>query len=469
MVKDIDTQAEIYDRLQDRLTGQTPELTNFVDGSLNEVIFNRGFSRYWSREFEYAVLASQLSGWIEYAGGPLTDGDLVELGLDPTTIDVGHLNGFLPDQQLDELAAINGVSRDPGDRAIGEVLFTTTSDAVRIDAGTRVSTPPGSTTRTGTGLGFSTTDAVQPDPGTTTVLAPIEAEAVGDEYNVGSGQITHLPSNSPGVVDVTNPEATHEGQDEESNAELRTRAKQAPLATSGGGTTAGIRGFIVETVDGVEEGDVILDEFYDPAGRSPYVDVIADGGTQTAVEDAIASAHSSGIEHLLVRPTIVTLDVSTDVETTGDVDAAAVENVIADHISDRGLGETLYRDRLIRDVMESDTDILNLADLTITVRNEPHTFDSTVDVYTLVAIAEDDGITEVTGTAGGTNTTFVEDTDYQEGDQGGDGHPDAIDWSLAGTDPDDATEFYVDYVVYEDVPIDTREKPTSGTVTATLV
>lgn len=79
------------------------------------------------------------------------------------------------------------------------------------------------------------------------------------------------------------------------------------------------------------------------------------------------------------------------------------------------------------------------------VANESHTFASGTDEYAL-----DDtpttSISEVTGTLSGNAHTFVLDTDYQIKDADSDGRYDAIDWSLGGDNPDDATAFLVDYV-----------------------
>ena len=80
-----------------------------------------------------------------------------------------------------------------------------------------------------------------------------------------------------------------------------------------------------------------------------------------------------------------------------------------------------------------------------TVTNESHTFASGTDDYALDETPVT-GITEVTGTLSSGAHTFVETTDYQLIDNDSDGRYDTIDWSPGGDDPDDTTDFYVDYV-----------------------
>lgn len=80
-----------------------------------------------------------------------------------------------------------------------------------------------------------------------------------------------------------------------------------------------------------------------------------------------------------------------------------------------------------------------------TVTNESHTFASGTDKYALDETPAT-GITEVTGTLSSAAHTFVETTDYLLIDNDSDGRFDSIDWSPGGDDPDDTTDFYVDYV-----------------------
>lgn len=82
---------------------------------------------------------------------------------------------------------------------------------------------------------------------------------------------------------------------------------------------------------------------------------------------------------------------------------------------------------------------------------------------------KNDGISEVDGTLGGSSYTFVEDSDYQEIDDDGDTSDDSIDWSLAGDEPDDGSNFFVTYEIADDIPIDQYEKGDANSVIVNVV
>ena len=80
-----------------------------------------------------------------------------------------------------------------------------------------------------------------------------------------------------------------------------------------------------------------------------------------------------------------------------------------------------------------------------TTAGEAHTFITGTDEYTLTALPVS-SIEAVSGTVAATPHTFVSGTDYTLIDADGDGMWDTIDWSPAGTNPDNGTDFAVDYV-----------------------
>jgi hypothetical protein len=99
-------------------------------------------------------------------------------------------------------------------------------------------------------------------------------------------------------------------------------------------------------------------------------------------------------------------------------------------------------------------------------------------VYTLDKALEpvdgpsDTGIEEITGLFRNASTTFVENTDYREYNSvaGDTSEPqDAVDWSIFGDVPDPGTDFSVNYVVDEDIEIDSAEAAQINTVTVSLV
>lgn len=449
----------IYTSLRDRLTGKISGLTNFVSGSFNDV-WTASFSQ-GLRENELQASAGQLSGWIEYSGGPITESDLEDLDME--NVDPEELNQYIDDQDLDELVQIVGLERDPGNEATGDVTFTTVSAKTQIPEGTEIGTQPDAT---GNFLRYITTEDAETTSGVTDVTVPVIADEVGEDYNVGANTITYLPAPPTGIQAVTNNNDITGGIDRETNDELRERAKEAVFATSGGGTESGIIGYIQQNT---EARDVLIEEF--TSQQPPYADVIVDGGDDTAVQDAIDFSKPVGIKHNLIRPTIYTISMEVDV-TGQDIDTTRIEDDLTDFVNGLGINDDFYRDKVFQIIFNSDEDIINTERLDVLIIAETHTFDATQNIYQLdkgSEMEQDNNVREVRGTLSGSSHTFVKGTDYTVIDDSGDGKLDAIDWSIGGDNPDDGTDFFVDYEILEDITFEAREKGGSGTMTVTVV
>jgi len=354
------TQNDIYTDIRDRVVASDANITNWSPNSPEKALTDEGFASLLETIW-HATLAAQLSGWIEYAGGPIDEDALDDLGLTSVSnggsVDLTLLNSMMRDTDLDAKAAQNSVTRDPGAYSTGEIEITTTNDSVVVDEGFRVQTDDPDP------LVFETTEEVTPAAGSTTVTAAIQALERGAEYNVGSGTITVMPSPPPGVQGVTNPTATTGGENEERNAELRERAKQAIVQNSGGGTTGGVEGGLAAAFDGVDAADVIVDEFH--SATPPYADVIVDGGpSDSEVQAEIDALRPVAIQHNLIRPTQITIDVTADV-TGSDVDATALESAVTDYLEELGAGEDIIRDSIIATLMTEDPDVTGIDSLTI--------------------------------------------------------------------------------------------------------
>lgn len=364
MVQEPNTQQEIFEGLQDRIIGRSEKITHFQEGSLNHTLGYHGYAGYFSR-YEHALLAVQLAGWVDYSGGPIGEDDLIQLEIDPERVNLEWLNSHMDDSDLDELAARDGITRDPGDHAEGEVLFLTVSDDVVIPEGTRVTTAPDRFAETR--REYLVTEESTPETGTTGVLAPVEAVEIGPHYNVGPGAIENVPAPPPGVRDVTNQDPIAGGESEETNTELRERVKNNITYQSGGGTTDGIIGGLVTLIDGLDRDDVFIQEHYNPpGGANNWVEVTVDGGDDRIVEEAIDSLHPTGIEHVLNRPTRYYVDVSTTLAGS-PINVDRVESAIARYFSERGIGEDVNRAQLIKAIMNSDDDIENITSLELHV------------------------------------------------------------------------------------------------------
>lgn len=343
---DPETNGSIFDQIKSTIASLS-KITNFATNSVERAIVQAFSNEY--RERQHELLSVQLSARIKYAGKTLTEQDLDDLGLDTDRVDLELLNSFQEDDDLDALAARNGISRDPGSFATGDVTFQLTNDSAVIPEGTRVTTPPDGD---GDVVAFETTSEVAASAGDTELTAPVEAVERGTQGNVGSGSLTRLPSPPPlvgGDPPVNNSNATTDGEDEETNAELRERASKALVGTAGGGTTEGVESGLVEAFDGLDLEDVLIDE-----SVSSGFDVVVDGGpTDADLNDEIDRLQPVSIEGTLVRPTDVTIDVTADVS-GGSIDASRVEDAVRDYISGRGLGGDIVRDQIIATIITAD-------------------------------------------------------------------------------------------------------------------
>jgi uncharacterized phage protein gp47/JayE len=472
----------LYERLRESLEGKIAALSNFLPTSFNYV-WTRAFAERL-REDEVALLASQLSGYIEYAGGPVSQEDLDSLGVNDISPD--EINQYMNDEDLDELVKLVGVERSPGDFAEGTVEITTVSAFTTIPEGTRFGTEPDSE---GDFFEYKTLEEVSTESGETKETVTIQAVEEGSEYNVGSGDVTYLVNPPSGVNSVTNTTQIGGGVDEETNDELRERAQNAIFNQTGGGTAEGVRGVILD-VDNVST--VSVKEY--PAGNSstgfeyegpggpggssadtPFADVIVEGGDATKLEDAIARARPVAIQHNLVRPIFVSLNVTAELQGS-NIDREAVSDSVEEFVAELGLADNVVRDKIIQRIMNSDSNIEGINTLTISVDNEQVFYDSDNSsgeapnhpLYKLRKgdSMEADGITEVIATVGGSSTELVEGTDYDEGTIDG-SSPDAIDFGVGGDNPDEDTEAEVTYNISDDLPIDEYEKaqPSSTTIT----
>jgi len=376
----LQSKQEIYESLRSGLTGRITKLTNFTDRSFNYV-WTQAFSQE-IRELQELAFVSELAGFIDYAGGPITEDDLEDLGL-ADRISAERVNELMEDEYLDEYVKIVGVTRNDGSVSTGSVTFNTQSADTTIPQGTRVTT---AVQNDGETIDFLTTDDANSPSGTTTVSdVSIESVDTGEDFNVPANTITRISNPPVGVTGVTNPESTTGGEDRESNDELRQRAKSAVGGASEGGTVEGIKAYLRNTIDAVQQGDVIIDEFFDE--DPTFVDVIVDGGLDSDVEEAIDFSRPTGIRHNLVRPEVIQIGATIHLLGT-DIDTTTVSDRVEDFLLDLGISDEFYEDQLIREIMQSDDDIINI-DLLDTiverVTNETFTFSTAIDS----AIAED--------------------------------------------------------------------------------
>lgn len=439
MTQEPRTQDEVYNSLRESLTGKITKLTNFTERSFN-YIWTQAYAEE-IRELEVRATVSELAGWIDYTGGPVTNEDLEQLGIEDR-ISADEVDEFMQENYLDEYIKLVGVERFEGLRATGEVEITIDAGVDTIEEGIVVTTAESTFNQV---LEFRTTEEIDTSSfdEITTVTVSVEAVEVGNEYNVPAETIIRISDPPIGFRGVTNSSSITGGENRETNEDLRERAKGTVRSASLGGTTDGIKGYIRQEVEGVGQGDVVIQEFFD--SNPTFVDVVVDGGDDGLVEDAIDFSRPTGIQHNLVRPEVISLGFDIDVR-GDDVDTTFVENSLTDDLLLKGIGENFYQDELISDIFRADRNVLNVDNLggvIERVENEEFIYDNTQTDYRLEYTYEStNGSITVVDESG---DSYAEGSDFEVNDQSGDGYDDTLVW--IGNTPDDTEKFTVDYDV----------------------
>lgn len=207
--------------------GANPQITDRNPGSVTRLLAE-SFAR------EYAVLSRQMeaiyqAGFIDTAGG----------------------------RDLEQLAALIGVSRRQRLSANGSVVFSRLSPApadVSISAGTRISSaePPAAV--------FETTEDRTLRRGTLSVEAPIQAMVPGTAGIAPAGAVRVMNRPILGIDEVANPQPTRFSGADETDDQLRARVRRS-LEGAGKATTGALLGALT-TLPGLREKDIRIAEDY---------------------------------------------------------------------------------------------------------------------------------------------------------------------------------------------------------------
>lgn len=452
MTREPRTTDDIYNTLRKSLSRKITKISNFTEQSFNYV-FTRAISGYF-REAEIELLAAELSGYIDYAGGPITDEDLRRLGVSDS-LDPEEINSYMYDNDLDNLVELVGVERKQGTKATGFIDVTTVEgDKVEVPPNMVVSTQPDFN---GNVLSYtidSNDSIIVPEGTPVGVDIPVIAEEVGEDYNIPNNQLIRIENPEVGIKQIESSTAMSGGKSVESNDSLRERAKQSLIETPDGGTVRGIKSNIYKNVDGVDEEQIGVTELFD---KTPtLVEVTVDGGDTERIESEIEDGRPVGVKHELLRPIIIQLSV--DAQLFGDeVNIQFVENEIENYLLESlNVGDNFYRKELIRQIMESDSNILNIDSLEVSIsniENERFRFDDTKSKYKLSYTYDGDSITIYNKN----NNIFEQGVDYTVIDDTTDGISETIEW-LGVDEPEDDENFFVDYTVTDDTTIQRDEE-----------
>ncbi len=284
---------------------------------------------------------------------------------------------------LDKVAALVDTRRLLQGHAVGKVRFsrrTGSQGAVFIPIGTPVTDGEGGryeTSAEATLLPNQTTLEVWVQ-GRTPRIAPVEA-----------GKLTVLERAIAGIDRVTNDEPTFRATEDETDDQLRVRARRA-IHAAGKGTPDSIR-FGLQSLPFVSA--ATLSEYPDPAVPMPgwlRIDVALsedNDANRRLVDARIDEYRPAGIYIDRHWATGVVIGLTLDLTLAGPAQPTSVISDIQDGISTRlgdyvrglGPGETLRRARVLSLVMQDD----RVADAAITISAEGSTV--SVDQYTLAA------------------------------------------------------------------------------------
>ncbi len=216
-------------------------------------------------------------------------------------INLAYLSGFIDTAQgksLDFVVAILGVVRKTKDFAIGFVTFfrdPAVDGNITIPQNASLATTKGTAT-------FHTTEPRTLQRGQARIDAPIRADDAfgGDKGIVKAGEITNLAVRIAGIARVTNFEPTILAAQDESDDQLRLRAKAA-LRGLGKGTLAALRQAIFEnraTLDEVSDPNTLNGKASSPGTVNLLVET--EPGRFPSLQAAVNETRAAGVLTILV-------------------------------------------------------------------------------------------------------------------------------------------------------------------------
>ncbi|NUC72535.1 baseplate J/gp47 family protein [Haloterrigena sp. SYSU A558-1] len=185
-----------------------------------------------------------------------------------------------------------GITRKPAIRATGQARFSR-EEAASVD----YTIPEGTVIQTDSydPIEFETTVRATLPAGETTVDVNIRAVGGGSRPNLGANTITRMKTPVTGLHEVTNPVETTGGKNEETDPELRERAKTELGVGSRASAPALVRG--LQRVEGVKSVSIFINDDAEPDldGRDPNsFELVVEGGEPQDIADQIMELKAAG-------------------------------------------------------------------------------------------------------------------------------------------------------------------------------
>ncbi|HEY1294529.1 MAG TPA: baseplate J/gp47 family protein [Chloroflexota bacterium] len=278
-------------------------------------------------------------------------------------MDLVHRSGFIDLAEgapLEFVVALLGLKRIRAGREVGEVVFSRGTPApgdITIPLGTIVATPPlGEKQET---FEFETTATRTLRQGQTEIGVPIrflppERQSGTSRDSVPAGAINLIPKPIVGIERVTNPEATSRGVEDETDEQLRQRARKA-LAEAGKSTSDALRAAVLSHGPGV---NVVVQDM--PSGVPGEVKLVIDGADdarrRAAILESILATKAAGVivsnnfSDSVALTLKLRLETRDDVVLTGD-DIRRLEDsikaAIVAYVNGLRSGEAIARNALV--------------------------------------------------------------------------------------------------------------------------
>ncbi|MCE8426290.1 MAG: baseplate J/gp47 family protein [Candidatus Methanoperedens sp.] len=182
------------------------------------------------------------------------------------------------------------------------------------------------------------------------VEVPVVAMSPGKQGNVFAGSLNVMPKPIMGIEYVINKKDIMNGTDDESDPELRERAKSA-LEKAGKATLISLKS-AVQSVEGVT-GEVKVED--QPDGVPGIVQIVASGGDDREIERVIEETRSAGIKVEFKRPIIVPLDIKLSIAVVEGIDRdevrKEVDRMIRQYLGAMNIDDDVIHSQIIKSAL----------------------------------------------------------------------------------------------------------------------
>jgi uncharacterized phage protein gp47/JayE len=282
---------------------------------------------------------------------------------------------------LDSWMADMSLVRLPAVPAVGLVMFSryTSASASLLPAGALVRTGDGTktfsvTVDTSNSLWNPDLNGYTVSPGVNSINVPIVAQVPGSSGNVMANTISQMATAVPGIDFVTNPAATQNGLDAESDATFRLRF-QNYLQSRSRATVSAVGYAITSIQQGL---DFRIAENVDPNGNSwigSFVISVDDGSGYppssllSTVYTSVDAVRPIGSIFSVQPPNVVLANVTLTLVVTSGVTSAAIGSTVASavtaYINSLTIGEPLPLTRLAQVAYDASGAVINVTQIQV--------------------------------------------------------------------------------------------------------